>query len=304
MLLRVLDSHQPLASSFNVDPLEVSFFQLGVGDYFAHGFVHEKIVPFGIAAQAQQGVYEITCRGETARVSKDEIFLTPPNVPLRIVHHHRDGGFFSHWVHFSFTLYQSIEVSSLLDLPLAVRGEYGRALGVIIGQLRAMAAEDQVDDGSLKMLARAARVRELVWQMFAIICELAQPRPGALQILETGKRLRPVLQHLNAHLEKPITVPQLAQLAGMSASRLFAYFRSRLDCTPMAYVSQLRLKKAAALLSQISQPSIKEVAAATGFATASHLSREFKRRYGVSPRVFRERETTRNWTAPGFADTR
>ena len=63
--------------------------------------------------------------------------------------------------------------------------------------------------------------------------------------LEAGRRLQPLLQHLDTHLGEPIDIPMMAALASMSMSRLFVYFRDRLGTTPMSYVSQLRLNKAA-----------------------------------------------------------
>jgi AraC-like DNA-binding protein len=296
MLKRVPDSHRAISELLRNGPLDLAFFQVSGADHFAPGYIHEKIVPFGIAAQATVGAYEVTCRGQTVKVSGSEAFITPASVPLRIVHHHARDGFAGQWVHFSFLLYQSIEITSLLELPLAVDARRGEAIGQLISELRGFAS---AGGDSLATLGRAARERELAWHLFGLLCQIARARPGALDSLETGKRLQPLLHHLNAHLEDRISVPRMAKLARMSPSRLFGYFRDRLDCTPMGYVGQLRLRKAAALLSQWSQPSVKEVAAATGFASASHLSREFKRRYGVSPRGYRDREAMQLRPHPG-----
>ena len=277
----------PLLDLIRNDQLEVAFFKADGRDAFPPGFVHEKIVPFGIIAQATIGHYEITCRDETVSVSGDEAFLTPANAPLRIVHHDQVGRFAARWLHFSFVLYQTLEITSLLSLPLRVDATVGRQIGELIAELRDLEQSLKIDI-PMQRLIRSARQREVAWHVLGILCELARPGPRALDYVETGKRLQPLLQHLDAHLADPINVPGMARLANMSTSRLHAYFSDRLGCTPMGYVTQLRLKRAATLLSQWRHPSIKEVAAETGFANGSHLSREFKRRYGLSPSRFRE----------------
>lgn len=274
-----------LLDHLNAGTLELAFFQVGGSSAFAPGWVHEKVAPFGIIAQATTGIYEIACQGRTARVVAPEAFLTPANVPLRITHHGRDGGFAAHWAHFSFVLYQSLEVTSLLEMPLALGARPGAEAGEIIRELN----DPSRQPSAVISLGAAARERELAWRLLRLICEVSQPRPGAIEQLQAGKRLEPLLEHLNSHLAEPVSVRQMAELAQMSVSRFHAFFKARLGCGPMEYLTHLRLKRAAGLFTQVGNPLVKEVAAATGFASASHLSREFKRRYGVGPRAFRER---------------
>jgi AraC-like DNA-binding protein len=53
------------------------------------------------------------------------------------------------------------------------------------------------------------------------------------------------------------------------------------------YVRVRRLNKAAALLAQSSRP-VTEIAAETGFSTASYLILCFRKQYGVTPAQFRK----------------
>lgn len=276
----------PALDHLNAATLEIAFFQVGGSTTLRPGFIHEKVQPFGIIAQATTGEYEIACQGRTSRTTAPEAFLTPANTPMRITHHGVGDRFEAHWVHFSFVLYQTLEVTSLLDMPLTLPAAPGEHVREIIQELRQPA---ESPPAGLSALAAAARERELAWLLLRLICEVSTPRPGALEQIQAGKRLEPLLEHLNAHLADPISVPQMAAIAQMSVSRFHAFFKARLASGPMEYLTHLRLKRAAALFTQAGNPLVKEVAAATGFATASHLSREFKRRYGVSPREFRER---------------
>ena len=59
-----------------------------------------------------------------------------------------------------------------------------------------------------------------------------------------------------------------------------------MGCSPMEYSKRIRLNEAAAQFS-LTDWLIKEVADDTGFANPFHLSREFKRRFGLSPKQYR-----------------
>ena len=59
-----------------------------------------------------------------------------------------------------------------------------------------------------------------------------------------------------------------------------------MGCSPMEYAKRIRLNEAAAQFS-LTDRLLKEVADHTGFANPFHLSREFKRRFGLSPKQYR-----------------
>ncbi|MBN8904385.1 MAG: helix-turn-helix transcriptional regulator, partial [Rhodospirillales bacterium] len=62
-------------------------------------------------------------------------------------------------------------------------------------------------------------------------------------------------------------------------------FRAAYGSAPHAYLVQLRLVRARALLAGGEGPAA--VAAACGFADQSHLGRWFRRAYGVTPGAYR-----------------
>jgi AraC family transcriptional regulator len=95
---------------------------------------------------------------------------------------------------------------------------------------------------------------------------------------EVLKRLR---DYVVAHLEEPIEVATLARLAGRSPFHFSRVFARSVGVSPHRYVVHLRLQRAIEL-ARHGRCGLAEIAASTGFADQSHLSRWVRRVHGIS----------------------
>jgi PAS domain S-box-containing protein len=102
------------------------------------------------------------------------------------------------------------------------------------------------------------------------------------------QEMRVITQHIEEHFADEITVEMLARIAGLSARSLQRKFRAVFRLSPLQYVRRVRINKASNLLVTTSM-GISAVAASTGFADQSHLTREFVRCVGTTPKAFRAR---------------
>ena len=84
-----------------------------------------------------------------------------------------------------------------------------------------------------------------------------------------------------AHLDEPIEVAALAGIAGRSPSHFSHVFTRSVGITPHRWVVHLRLQCAIELVRE-GRSGLAEIAARTGFADQSHLSRWVRRVHGVS----------------------
>lgn len=87
--------------------------------------------------------------------------------------------------------------------------------------------------------------------------------------------------YLHAHLAEPLRLATVADVCGVNSFRLIRMFGRVLGVSPYAYLVQLRVNRAQALLRDAA--SVAEAACACGFADQSHLTRTFKRVVGVPP---------------------
>ncbi|NJB84572.1 AraC-like DNA-binding protein [Lewinella marina] len=100
-----------------------------------------------------------------------------------------------------------------------------------------------------------------------------------------------VVNYVRNHLDEKLTVARLSRLACMSESAFYRAFRQELDCSPVEFINQERLKLAASLLLDPSR-SIREVALRCGFNSVSYFTRQFGEHFGKSPGVYQSERTT------------
>jgi AraC-like DNA-binding protein len=100
------------------------------------------------------------------------------------------------------------------------------------------------------------------------------------------RMLRSIEEYIDLHLEKDLSVEELASHLGMSTSYFARSFRSSVGWAPHAYVMHRRILRAQELLVKTDLPLI-DIALATGFADQSHFSRRFHEMMGLPPRTFR-----------------
>lgn len=96
-------------------------------------------------------------------------------------------------------------------------------------------------------------------------------------------KLLAAIAHMEAYLESPIPLPELASAVGLSSRQLERLFSERLTKTPSRYYLELRLKRACLLLRQTEMP-ILQIAVASGFTSASHFARKYRDFFHHSPR--------------------
>ena len=99
-------------------------------------------------------------------------------------------------------------------------------------------------------------------------------------------KMRHVQEFIEEHLGDNLTLVSLADVAGVSASYFSHLFRNSFGVAPHQYLLKRRLDHARDLL-QNNRQSIAEIASVTGFSDQSHLTRHFKRRFGVTPQQCR-----------------
>lgn len=104
-------------------------------------------------------------------------------------------------------------------------------------------------------------------------------RPGWLQ---------PILNHIEANLDQPLTLPSLAKRAGLSLPRFKARFKMDHGVPPGEYVLRSRVARARHLLQETRIP-ITQIAHELGFSSSQYFATVIKRYTRLTPGALRAR---------------
>ncbi|WP_294620801.1 GlxA family transcriptional regulator [uncultured Roseovarius sp.] len=91
---------------------------------------------------------------------------------------------------------------------------------------------------------------------------------------------------METHIADPVTLKDLAQMAGVSPRHLNRLFQDKLGRSTMGFYRSLRLDTARSLLRNSSLP-LTQIALATGFASSAHFSRVYAQHFGQPPSSYR-----------------
>lgn len=116
---------------------------------------------------------------------------------------------------------------------------------------------------------------------------LLGPHGDALQKLlwqeTTASRIFQATRAIQSDLLRTVVVGELADHVGMSQSAFFEHFKAVTGTSPLQYQKDLRLLHAREAL-RASDAKVSEIAFRVGYESSAQFSREYARKFGLSPR--------------------
>ena len=122
--------------------------------------------------------------------------------------------------------------------------------------------------------------------MTCILAEVLRQNQNGLPDL-SDKPIQKAAAYLRGHYREPVTLEQLARLAGFSPSHFSTRFHAVMGVGYKEYLISLRLERAKVLL-RLSDQSVTEIAAGCGFCSLSHFLHVFRVRCGMTPVRYRK----------------
>ena len=93
--------------------------------------------------------------------------------------------------------------------------------------------------------------------------------------------------YMNTRYSEHISLELLASRSGYSPRHFARVFSSMVGASPMKYLADTRLRRAAVLLSENAM-SVTEVAAAVGMGDSSQFTKSFRSKFGVTPTEYKK----------------
>lgn len=137
--------------------------------------------------------------------------------------------------------------------------------------------EDMLQCGKLEN-GRTAFLCAKLWELFSLLMETTAPAADYVQM---------ACSCMHAEYANGITVRQVADQLNINRSYLSDLFRSQMGISPQQYLIQLRLEKAAQLLT-VHHETPSTAGISVGYPDLYHFSRIFKQHFGVSPRNYQK----------------
>lgn len=103
-------------------------------------------------------------------------------------------------------------------------------------------------------------------------------------------RLKRMISYIHTHDTMKLSLEEIAAAGGLSRAECCRYFSKWGDTSPLAYVQDVRMQRAARLLCETNL-SVAEVANQLGFTSVSHFVQTFKRVHNRTPLAFRKQKT-------------
>jgi AraC-like DNA-binding protein len=185
-----------------------------------------------------------------------------------------------------------------LHVPNSLIAEFGRELaGCEMAGLHSEAV--LTPDPIAERLARALLVVEEIdgpsGELYAdcistaivtrLLATTHRERPRATGLARW--RLQHVMEYVEAGLAEPMSLADLAAVAGLTRMHFAVQFKAATGLSPHAYLLRRRIERAQEMLAQ-DHASLALVALSVGFQTQSHFTTVFKRVVGRPPRAWRQ----------------
>lgn len=159
-----------------------------------------------------------------------------------------------------------------------------RELVLGLGQMLQLGRQPRIDPG---LLAQLGADRIIQRTLVMLLCtDLIQPTADGDTPVPVGRAaiIPELLAWIDAHLDQPLQLADLAARSGYSPRSLRNIFHERFGCSPVQWIRNRRLTAARARLLE-PQPgdTVGSIAAAFGYRHPSQFSRDFHALHGVRP---------------------
>lgn len=131
-------------------------------------------------------------------------------------------------------------------------------------------------------------VREHLSRLILLLATHSPPaeKSPSEKTLRDGARIKVMLQYIQEHYAGELTLSKIAESAAVSENECLRCFHSIIGSTPIQYVKQVRIQKAAGLLSSTNR-KISDIGAMCGFQEMSYFAKAFRELKGCTPSEYR-----------------
>ena len=162
-----------------------------------------------------------------------------------------------------------------------VQQEFFRIRSIFFRENRSCSDQFTTEDPVSQLRIKAALLNILgILAEHALLTSNEPARNPRVELLKT------VISYIRQNYQHPLSLGELAALAGMNEQYFCRFFKKALGKTPVSYINDFRIRHAATLLRTTELP-VTEVCLESGFNNLGHFMKEFKKATQFTPLQFR-----------------
>jgi AraC family transcriptional regulator len=152
-------------------------------------------------------------------------------------------------------------------------------------QIAMLLLDELRSGGIMGQLYAESLTQVLVIHLLRHYSTLTQTIPSDDRSL-TQIQLQQAIDYVHAHLNRDLSLAELASVVNISPTYFASLFKQAIGISPHQYVIQQRVEQAKLMLSK-TDLAIADIALQVGFSSQSHLTQQFKRITGMTPKQIR-----------------
>ncbi len=185
------------------------------------------------------------------------------------------------WFHFNISLYGDMDLFQFYSFKFVDKPKDRESVYSEMTELLSLANLDDI----FSQLKSKSLLLDLISPFFKF-----QTSKKSSIDEEKIARFATVLDYIDSHLNKKLTLAELAKLAAYEKTYFSTLFKEMFSVSPKRYILNRRIDKAKSLLFlRSSNIKLETIAYELGFNDAFHFSKTFKKITGENPREFRRK---------------
>ena len=234
------------------------------------GITHIKQLPCFSIVESLEGYYTVSIDNSPVyRTQKNGFFIAPSQKQQTITHHvsAETGWMRARWIFFNVLVNDCYPLDALYRFPVCCD----------------VKSEQELHRLFEEIFSTNDRMRQYACLLTAVSILL----PTAEPIQPRDEAMTQVMQYLQQRYRESLSISDLTKLTHLSQSALFSRFKAVFGTSPLHFLCDYRLSKAALLL-ESTNLHINEIAEQVGFDDSFYFSKLFKRKYHLSPRDYKK----------------
>lgn len=223
-----------------------------------------------------------TVNGNRYEVHANQYFILPAGIPHAYASH-TDTPWTIYWIHFKGTLASSYVERTVT--PKDINPELHSRISLRIDMFEEIF--NTLKNGYT--IENLQYISSLFHHYLGSLRYIQQYRNANHSLVDENNAIQNAIHYMKENLEKRLTLNEIAQSVGYSASYFSSIFKKETGYAPLNYFNLLKIQQACFLI-DTTEMKFRQICYKIGIEDVYYFSRLFRKIMGVSPRIYKKEQ--------------